>query len=330
MTKTTTASMFESIKGALDKASKSSYGELLKLEPGKTYQVRLLPNTKNPEDTFYHYFHHGWNSKKSGQYVSAICPSTWGGRSPISEEYFKLYREAGNDKHAQDIAKLLKRKESWYVNVYVIDDPTKTENKGKVKILRFGKQIMKIIENAISGEDSEEFGPKIFELGPEGCTFRIKPEKKSEKGNADFAIEYTSSKFLQPKEIPGLDEEKITEVLNSLHDLSKIDETKPEAELVKMLKVHFYGEDDNTSDNSSNESGSKSSNNALAAAAASAKNKKVVKESSAEPEDDIDMTPAKSSPPVAVKKNETKSDSKSNTVDIDDTDGIDALLDGLK
>lgn len=329
MTKTTTASMFESIKGALDKAQKSGgYRDLLKLEADKTYLVRLLPNTKNPEDTFYHYFHHGWNSKKTGQYVSAICPSTWGGRSPISEEYFKLYREAGNDEAAKKIASLLKRKESWYVNVYVIDDPTTPENNGKVKILRFGKQLMKIIENAISGEDAADYGPRIFELGPDGCTFRIKPEKKSEKGNSNFAIEYTSSRFLSPKEIPGLDEKKIEEILNSLHDLTKIDETKPEGELSKMLKVHFYGEEDAEGETDA----APAKNNALAAAAAKAAKKAPAKETPAKeetPEDDIDMSPAKNVTPVATTKTESKSD-KPTTVDVEDADAIEALLDGLK
>lgn len=317
-TKSTTASMFESIKGALDKAQKSSgFRDLLKLEPGKTTLVRLLPNTKNPEDTFYHYFHHGWNSKKTGGYVSAICPSTWDQRSPISEEYFKLYREAGNDEAAKKTASLLKRKESWYVNVYVIDDPVTPDNNGKVKILRFGKQLMKIIENAISGEDAGEYGPRIFELGADGCTFRIKPEKKSEKGRTDFAVEYTSSKFLQPKEIPGMTDEKIAEILGTLHDLTTLDETKTEAQLKEMLKVHFYNED---SDESDVQEESKSKTSAVTAAAA-----KAVAKKAAPVEDDIDMSPPASVTPVAGVKTETKS----TTVDTEDADAIEALLDGL-
>lgn len=321
MTKTTTASMFDSIKGALDKASKNSgYRDLLKLEADKTYLVRLLPNRDNPEDTFYHYFHHGWKSVKTGQYISGISPSTWGDRCPISEEYFKLYREAGNDKAKKDYAALLKRKESWYINVYVIDDPTAPENNGKVKILRFGKQLMKIIENAISGDDAAEFGARIFDLSPEGCTFRIKPEKKSEKGNTNFAIEYTSSRFLSPGAVPNLTEDKIEEALKSLHPLNTIDEVKSAADLTKMMMVHFFNQEEDTATAPVKD---KTTETIIKAATKTA-TKPVVET----PADDIDMSPSTVKKEEPVKQPAQKTTSK--VISVDDEDALEALLEGLK
>jgi hypothetical protein len=315
--------MFESIKGALEKTAKSSgYRDLMKLEAGKTYVVRLVPNRKNPGDTFYHYFHQGWKSVVTGQYVSAISPSTWEERCLISEEYFKLWREAdaAKDDAGKERAKLLKRKESWYVNVFVIEDPTTPENVGKVKILRFGAQIKKIIDSAVGGEDAEEFGPRIFDLTDEGCNFRIKPEKNGDsKRGGDFNVQYTASKFLRPSALPGVTDEKIEEIYNSIHDLMAIDTKSSTEDIQKMLRVHFYGQEDGEETTSTKTT--KSSNNALAEAAAKGASKKPVAKETP-PEDEIDMTPKST-------KKETKETSKPTTVSVDDDAALDQLLDGL-
>ncbi len=328
--KTTTASMFESIKGALANASKNTgYRDILKLEADKTYKVRLLPNTKNPEDTFYHYFHHGWPSAVTGQYISAISPSTFEERCPISEEYFKLYREAGKDEAKLKIAQLLKRKESWYTNVYVIEDPVTPDNVGKVKILRFGKQIMKIIEAAISGEDASEYGARIFDLGPDGCDFRIKPEKKSQKGRTDFAIEYTASRFLNPSAIPGMTDEKAAEVLTQLHDLTAIDERKNEAELEKMLAVHFYGEQPESSETEKAPAKDVSAVTKAAGAAAAKAARTTKAETKAEDDIPYEHPTDKAAAEKIAEKVADAAAGKSVTVSTEDPDAIDALLDGL-
>ena len=56
MSNVITSSMFESIKSALVKNNTQSKNkDILKVEVGNTYTVRLLPNVKNPEKTFFHY-----------------------------------------------------------------------------------------------------------------------------------------------------------------------------------------------------------------------------------------------------------------------------------
>ena len=53
-------SMFDSIKTALSDANNKGagglYREIMKLTPGNTYVVRLLPNVKDPKKTFFHYY----------------------------------------------------------------------------------------------------------------------------------------------------------------------------------------------------------------------------------------------------------------------------------
>ena len=172
-----TSSLFDSIKEAISKKSnggESSFRDFLKLEIGKTYIVRLVPNIQNPERTFFHYFHHLWNSVVTNELVSVLCPATYGERCPIDEYRSKVYRT--QDKNEIEKIKPIKRNENWLTNVYVVKDPTNPDNQGQIKILRYGKQLDKVITDAISGDDSADFGAKIFDLSEKGCNLRIKVE----------------------------------------------------------------------------------------------------------------------------------------------------------
>ena len=230
-----TSSMFDSIKSALaadDKGSKSGFSDILRTEPGNTYTVRLLPFGKDPKKTFFHYYQHGWNSFATGQYTSAISLQTFGERDPIAEERYKILR-TGSDEEKEK-AKAIVRSEKWLVNVYVVNDPVNPENNGKIKILRYGKQIHNIIVDAIEGEDSAELGPRIFDLGPNGVNFRVKVEKQG-----DFPT-YVSSKFAMPSAIEGLDEDNHGSVYEGVHDLSEIFAVKSYDELKDMMNEHYH------------------------------------------------------------------------------------------
>ena len=148
-----TNSMFASIKDSLAKPSQSSSStsNILRLKTGNTYTIRLLPYTAEPSKTFFHYYNHGWNSFATGQYVQTLSPQTFGERDPIAEERFKVLRTGSEEE--KEKMQAIRRLEKWLVNVYVIDDPANPDNNGKVKILRYGKQLQKIITEAIEGED---------------------------------------------------------------------------------------------------------------------------------------------------------------------------------
>lgn len=228
-----TNSMFESIRGALAATDEKSTGpaNILKTEPGNTYTVRLLPFQKEPSKTFHHYQQHGWNSFATGQYVSAISPASFGERDPIAETRYKLYR--GNDNEKAMAGKII-RSEKWLANVYVVNDPVNPDNNGSVMILRYGKQLHKVIANAIDGEDAQELGPRIFDLSPNGCNFKIIVEKQG-----DYPT-YVSSKFSFPSEIPGMDDEKVETVLGSTYDLSSTFSVKSFDDLKQMVDEHIY------------------------------------------------------------------------------------------
>ena len=168
---------------------------------------------------------------------------TFGERDPIAEERYKILRTGSEEE--KEKAKAIVRSEKWLVNVYVVNDPVNPDNNGKIKVLRYGKQIHNIIMDAIEGDDSADFGPRIFDLGPNGVNFRVKVEKQG-----DFPT-YVSSKFAMPSAIDGLDDDEDAhkKVYDGVLDLSEIFNAKSYDELKVMLDEHFYVNDTSSSDN---------------------------------------------------------------------------------
>jgi len=232
--------MFESIKSALTKETQSNtnnkYKEILKTEVGNTYTVRLLPNVSNPSKTFFHYYSYGWNSFSTGQLITVVSPTTWNERDPIAEERYRILR-TGTDEEKKK-AEALKRREHWFVNAYVINDPVNEDNNNKIKVIRFGRQLYKIIMDAIEGEEAEDLGPRIFDLSPKGVNFKIKVEKQG-----DYPT-YVSSKFTTPKEVEGLDEDNYKKIYDNIFDLESFVTLKSYDDLKETLNKHYFCTDD--------------------------------------------------------------------------------------
>ena len=228
------STMFQSIKDALvsdSKQNNNNYSEIMQCRPGNTYTVRLLPYTPNPVKTFFHYYNHGWVSYATGQYVQNLSPQTFGERDPIAEERYKVLRTGSEEE--KERMQAVKRLEKWLVNVYVIDDPTKPDNNGKVKMLRYGKQLHKIIIEGIEGDDAEEFGPRIFDLGSEGVSLKIKVE---DQGGYPT---YVSSRFTTAGKIEVSEDEQ-KKLYDNVFNLEEVFTLKSYDELKQMLNEHYY------------------------------------------------------------------------------------------
>lgn len=245
MSNTYTQTMFDSIKSALTNASQSSTNvraDILRFTPDNQYDLRLLPNVENPAETFFHYYNQSWTSFSTGQYVSALSPQTFGDKCPLATAKFKL-KNTGTEEEKQK-ADTIRRSEQWLVNVYVINDPTTPENNGTVKIMRFGKQLHKIIMDSIQDEDEASVGFRAFDLTSNGCSFRVKVDRQGEFPS------YVTSKFLLPAAVPNVGESETEGILNQIYNLKEVFTLKSDEELDKMLSEHFYCGDD-TSDQSS-------------------------------------------------------------------------------
>tara|TARA_R110002126_G_scaffold122632_2_gene264414 strand:+ start:1614 stop:2537 length:924 start_codon:yes stop_codon:yes gene_type:complete len=233
MSKKFSASMFDALKGAMaDQRSGGNFKDILKTPIGNNFLVRLVPDVNDISKTLYHYFSHGWKSLATGQFVSTICPTTIGSRCPICEERVRLYRGDDEDK---ENAKLLGRKEQWLVNVYVVDDPTSRENNGTIKMVRYGKQLDKVIRDATEGVDKDEFGARVFDLTDDGCNLRIAVEK-----NDGGYPTYVSSKFLRESGIDGMTDAKIEKTYDGLFELDKVFDQKSSEEVNEILDTHFF------------------------------------------------------------------------------------------
>jgi hypothetical protein len=231
-------SLFDSLKDALaDKTNvESSFKDFLKFEPDKTYVVRLVPNVKDGKKTRFHYFQHIFDSCVTGKKISVLCPNTYGEKCPIDEHRSKVW--ATKNQALIDQVKPLKKSERWLYNAYVIKDPTNPNNEGCVKILNSGAQLQKVIQSAIDGDDSEDFGFRIFDLSENGCNLRIKVEK-----NDGGYPSYTSSKFLAPSKIEGLDDQD--EAYEAVKDLDSFFQRKTYSEIKEILDIHFLGKEKN-------------------------------------------------------------------------------------
>jgi len=230
------ASMFAKIKDALNKGNESSgsgaFANVMKFPAGKTYTLRLIPNLENFEDTFFHHYTHGWKSRSTGSFISTISLQTFGERDPITETFWTLIKS--DDPKEKELGKLIRRKENWFVNVYVIDDPSNPDNNGTVKVLKVGTQLMEIIKDAMEGDGEEEYGARIFDLGPDGANLKIKAEEQGE------FVTFKSSRFYNTPKI-DLTDEQIDEIYSKTHDLKSIYQSKTFDELQEILDMHFYG-----------------------------------------------------------------------------------------
>ena len=238
MTTTFSNDMFAQIKGALSQHTQQTntkYKDILKLSVGNIYTVRLIPNVVDPSKTFFHYFTHAWESFATGQYISNVSPQTWGDRDPIAETRYSLGKH-GTDEEKEKASKVLRR-ENWLANVYVVNDPSNPENDGQIKLLRFGRQLHKIIMEAVDGDDAADFGPKIFDMSSNGCNFKIKCERQG-----DFPT-YVSSRFAPPSEIPGMTDDRAQELYDNINDLETVFSVKSYDDLKKVLDEHFYCRD---------------------------------------------------------------------------------------
>jgi len=230
---TFTQSMFDSIKTALNNTNNgatNSRADILRFTPDNQYDLRFIPNVKNPEKTFFHYYTQSFTSFSTGQFISALSPQTFGDTDLIAQTKFRLKNNGTEEEKRK--ADTIRRTENWLVNAYVINDPSNPDNNGEVKIMRFGKQLHKIIMDSIQDEDEAAVGFRAFDLSDNGCTFRVKVEKQG-----DFPT-YVTSKFLLPAAVPNLTDAEA--LLEKIYTLEEVFNLKSDEEVNKLLSEHFY------------------------------------------------------------------------------------------
>lgn len=227
------ASMFETIKEALNKTNDTGGGQfanILRMPAGKTYTVRLLANFDNFEKTYFTHYVHSFTSLTTGQFINTLSLQTFGEPDPLTDYFWKMIKGSEEDKK---IGKIIRRKDQWFVNVLVEDDPSNPENNGTVKVLKFGTQLKKIIDEFFEGERSKKYGLRIFDLSDKGAVFKIKAE-----ASGDF-VKFEKSYFEDAE--TGYTDDQLDDIYSQAHDLEQILPVKTYDEILEILNTHVLG-----------------------------------------------------------------------------------------
>ena len=185
-----------------DQANKNKYQDdrLWKPELDKTGNgyavIRFLPASNGEEMPWQRVWSHAFQDK-GGWYIENSL-TTLNHKDPVSEENTRLWN-TGVDSD-KEIARKRKRKLSYYANIYVVSDPKRPENDGKVFLYKFGKKIFDKITEAMQPafEDEKPINPFDFW---KGANFKLKIRK------VDGYWNYDKSEFEAVSQIKDSDDD---------------------------------------------------------------------------------------------------------------------------
>lgn len=150
--------------------------------------IRFLPAVDGEEFPYVKIYEHSfeWPHKGSGQWFVDNCPTTIGREdcpccAANNEEWAK-----GTEK-AKDVARYRKRNLSYIANIYVVDDPAKPENNGKVFLFKFGARIFQKIEGALQPEFADISAINPFDFW-EGANFKLRARELDGQRSYDMSV----------------------------------------------------------------------------------------------------------------------------------------------
>lgn len=176
--------------------------------------IRFLPSKTDDGSPFVKTYSHGFDV--GGKWFIEGCPTTVGRQDcPVcaaNSELWKTEIEAN-----KKVASIRKRKISYYANILIVKDPANPENEGSVKLYRFGQTIFDKIKGALTPEADPETDETPDPIDPfnffTGASFILKIANVKNYRN------YDSSKFSKMSELFDGDEDRLSELLDKLHDL---------------------------------------------------------------------------------------------------------------
>jgi len=135
--------------------------------------VRFLPAALNEDVPFIRMWEHGFKGP-TGQWYIENSLTTIGKPDPVSEYNTELWNKTSDDnsplrKQARD----QKRGLRYISNIYVVKDPAKPQNEGKVFLFKYGKKIFDKLNEAMNPQFDDEKPLNPFDLW-EGANFKIK------------------------------------------------------------------------------------------------------------------------------------------------------------
>ena len=201
---------------------------------------RFLPAPVGEDVPWVQLFQHSFQGP-GGWYIENSL-TTLNRKDPVSEHNSILWN-SGSDAN-KDIARKQKRKLQYIANIYVIKDPTNSDNDGTVKLFKFGKKIFDKLNEKMNPEFEDETAVNPFDLW-EGANFKLKIRKVEGYQN------YDKSEFDSPSPLSG-DEDDLERIWKQEYNLSEFlneKNFKPYDELKARLNKVLGLEDGSAGDN---------------------------------------------------------------------------------
>lgn len=188
--------------------------------------IRFLPPVKEESMPWIRIYNHGFQGP-GGWYIEDSLTSI-NKKDPVSEHNSMLWN-SGIESN-KDLVRKQKRRLTYTSNIYVVKDPTRPENEGKVFLYKYGKKIWDKLNSAMNPEFEADTPFNPFDFW-EGANFKLKIRQVAGYRN------YDSSEFETPG--PLLDNDDELEVIwdkqHSLDEFMKPENFKSYDELKAKL-----------------------------------------------------------------------------------------------
>ena len=175
--------------------------------------IRFLPAPAGEDMPFVRIWDHGFQGP-GGWYIEKSL-TTLGKPDPVSEYNAKLWN-SGIESN-KDLVRKQKRRLSYFSNIYVVSDPTRPENEGKVFLFKYGKKIFDKLNESMHPQFPGEAAINPFDMW-EGANFKLKIRQVEGYRN------YDKSEFDKPESLA--DDSKLESIWKQCHSLQELIDTK--------------------------------------------------------------------------------------------------------
>jgi hypothetical protein len=186
--------------------------------------IRFLPAPEGEDVPFVRVWDHGFQGPQGQWYIEKSL-TTIGQKDPVSE-YNTMLWNSGIESN-KDLVRKYKRRLSFYSNIYVVKDPTRPENEGKVFLFKYGKKIFEKLNDLMNPQFEDESPVNPFDLWG-GANLKLKIRNVEGYRNYDksefeesaplseddslletvWKSQYSLSDFIEPSNFKSYDELK--------------------------------------------------------------------------------------------------------------------------
>lgn len=164
-------------------------------------RLRFLPNIKDPSMTVIskhiYFFNSDPDDPEKSIYIDCTSNERGAAKNIITQAFFHLRNQ--EDLRLRALARNFSRKQYFWMLCYIMQDNVSQDEVGKVKILRYGKQINAMHKDALAGDPAMGVKSNVFYHPLQGRDFFLKIDKKTiedgKTGKRKTITNYDGSKW---------------------------------------------------------------------------------------------------------------------------------------